>query len=620
MNRRSRILFGAIGPTQKAKVKGRSTLLFSSSDLQNLSCLETDLLIVYFRDPTNGTGNQNYWISTEKTAGIFWFGEIFDCPEFKNRQTIEEMAQSLCQSYLRHGPDFLKHINGAYVLIAWGNANKSIILARDQIGIESLYVYQNEDGVVFGSKTDLLTNFMGEKKIDSSAFLKYLTFCYNPGEQTFFQGIRRIRPAHCLIWQDSKINIRPYWYLDFDNQHNTSEREIGNQIKGHLQSAVKIRLKHPEKTGAFLSGGLDSSSIVSLLRQGNSSPISTFSFRCQGESFDESHYAQMVSEACHTKHLLVDYQPEDVLKINEMVSLMDEPFCDVGINIATYLLAQSANGSVKDLFTGDGGDELFGGHPVYIADRTAALFRWIPWPFRQLILYWGRTLSDSEKKKNWKVKMKRFSESYQFPESLGTHRWRAYYTQTELKKLMNSEYGSFQSTNSIFNDIIQCNQNCSHNDSLNQSLCCDYQTVVQFYLRRMDMVRAFGMIPKFPMLDPNIVAYCARIPSSLKIHGMSDAKYIERIAVEPLLPYAVVHRKDKLGHSIPLKNWMRHHPRVKSFMLDVLSETQIKKRGYFNANQVHQMIQEHLSSQRNHSHRLWALMVFELWMEKHINV
>jgi asparagine synthase (glutamine-hydrolysing) len=618
MNRYSRILLGAVGPSQKAKLKEKIPDILSSGDFQKMHCLETKHAAFYYRNDEEQEGIHPFWISPEKTSGLFWFGEIYDYPGLGNVRDREEYAQSLFLEYRKKGPGFLKQINGAFVLIVWEDARASVLLARDQIGIEQLFVQQAQDGFFFGSNLDLLSGLTSSPPIEPSAFLKYLTFCYNPGEQTFYKGIHRIRPAHSLSWKSGDIKIEPYWHLDFNEKLNASETEIGARIREHLQTAVKIRPRRSGKTGAFLSGGLDSSSIVSLLRKQSPDRIATFSFRCKGESFDESHYAQMVADEFNTEHRLIDYRPEDVLKIEEIVSLMDEPFCDVGINIATYLLAQSAGGTVRDLFTGDGGDELFAGHPVYVADKTARLFRWIPWPFKQLLFFWGRRLPDSEKKKDWKVKVKRFSESYSYPKELGTHRWRAYYTSSGLEKLLAPGFGYSELAGSAFEDAIRYNRECSQSDALSRSLCSDYQTVVQFYLRRLDLVRPFGMTPRLPMLDPNVVSYCAGIPSELKIRGFGDTKYIERTAVEPLLPEAVAHRKDKLGHSIPMKNWMRNHPKVKDFMLDVLSESRIKNRGYFQPDRVRLMIEEHLSSRRNHSHRLWALMVLELWMEKHL--
>jgi asparagine synthase (glutamine-hydrolysing) len=395
-----------------------------------------------------------------------------------------------------------------------------------------------------------------------------------------------------------------------------NEVTIGAEIRRRLTSAVKGRIGGRTRTGAFLSGGLDSSTVVSLLRNEKEN-IQTFSFRCRGESFDESAYATIVSEAFGTRHEIVEYGPEEVVQAAEMVSLMDEPFCDVGINVATYLLSKAAAGRVDEVFTGDGGDELFGGHPVYLADRAARMMGLIPRLFRDAAFALGRTLPDSDRKKDWRVKIKRFSRSYAFPPALGTHRWRVYYLDEELGRLVAPEFLDGIDSNRMYDDVIGYNEEGSGGDPLDRSLYSDYQTVVQFYLRRMHMARAMGLSPKFPMLDAGIVAYCARIPSRWKIRRLSDTKYIERIAVEPLLPSEVVHRKDKLGHSIPLKNWMREHAEVQTFINDTLSMSSFRSMGLVQPGSVERMQEDHLTRRENHSHRLWALVILALWLEKH---
>ena len=156
-------------------------------------------------------------------------------------------------------------------------------------------------------------------------------------------------------------------------------------------------------------------------------------------------------------------------------------------------------------------------------------------------------------------------------------------------------------------------------DHMSHSLYSDYNTVMDFYLRRNDINRSFGVETRYPMLDHELVEYCARIPMSLKIRGWFDTKYIFRKSMEPVLPHKIVHREDKLGHSIPLKNWLRDKPQVKEFILDHLSEETIRKRGYFNVSYINRMINEHMSMKRNNSHRLWTLAVLEMWMRKHID-
>jgi asparagine synthase (glutamine-hydrolysing) len=233
------------------------------------------------------------------------------------------------------------------------------------------------------------------------------------------------------------------------------------------------------------------------------------------------------------------------------------------------------------------------------------------------LFFLGKKLKDSEKKKDWRVKVKRFSASWAFPEALGTHRWRAYYLPSELKRLLVQDLWEAGFEERPFEDILQFNREGANADPLARSLYCDYFTAVHFYLRRMGLVRSFGIRPKLPFLDPSLVEFCATIPSRFKFKGMSGVKHIEKLAVEPLLPYEIVHRKDKLGHSIPLKNWMRDDRGVREFMRDLLSEETIRRRGLFQPERIQAMIREHLEHRENHAHRLWALMVLELWTAKH---
>jgi asparagine synthase (glutamine-hydrolysing) len=191
-----------------------------------------------------------------------------------------------------------------------------------------------------------------------------------------------------------------------------------------------------------------------------------------------------------------------------------------------------------------------------------------------------------------------------------------YYNAAELSRLIVPELWKQCRPDTLFEDAIRFNRDGASFDPLSRSLYSDYKTVVQYYLRRMGLAASQGMKPKFPMLDADVASYCAAIPSRYKIRGMSDTKYIERIAVEPLLPHEIVFRKDKLGHSIPLKNWLRDHEKVRGFMMDRLSKKRIESRGLFRPAFIQTMIEQHLSRRCNHSHRLWALMILDMWLEK----
>ena len=612
------MLLGVVGKSLVAGMKDHLTDRIGRHTWRSTAKIDMAGALILCDDVSSSgfAGGSGYWMSDSRKQGLFVEGEIFNLDDIESLAQRKIGGEGLWQLYKQRGPEFLELLNGDFVLALWNEEEQLFLLGRDKIGVREVFVHQREGGIVFGSHLREMVKFMGiPPEPDIQALMKYLTFCYNPGIDTFFNSIRRLRPAHFLRWKNGVSSEKQYWQIKFETGEERPEASWGEEIRERLTSAVKRRMGEDGNTGAFLSGGLDSSSVVSLLHREGAGKISTFSFRCKGESFDESPYAKIVADACDTEHTLVDYSPEDVISTREMTALMDEPFCDVGINVGTYRLAKAAEGKVVDLFTGDGGDELFAGHPVYVADRFAGLFGWIPRPVLAPFFWAGRQLKDSEKKKDWKVKIKRFSESYSYPKVLGTHRWRVYYHPRDLKSLISSDLWLETASRTIFEDVMGINEEAVGKDVLSRSLYSDYQTVVQFYLRRMDLARRLGLRPKLPMLDPDLVVFCAMIPSRLKIRGFSETKYIEKIAVEPLLPREVVHRTDKLGHSVPLKNWMRDNSTVKEFIFDLLSEETVGRRGYFDPDCVQTMIKEHMNKTKNHSHRLWALVVLELWLQ-----
>jgi len=554
------------------------------------------------------------FVTPSKDSAVMVRGEIFNLEALGCNNELH-CAEAVWNLYQTHGDQLFNLLNGAFVLVIWNSQLKELRIIRDKLGILQCFYGTSDKGIIFSSNPAAVQQAISSSKtVDITALIQYLLYCYNPGIPSLYAGVDRLPPAHRLHWNPGTVFTHKYWDVRFEPDHSRSVEEWGDVIRGALDEAVRIR-RESRRTGAFLSGGLDSSTVVSFLHRQGVEALSAFSFRCRGESFDESHYAKIVADAVHANHQVIEYTAEDILKAGSMVALMDEPFSDVGINIATYLLSKAAERKTELLFTGDGGDELFAGHPVYMADKMGALFRWIPLPIRNSFFALGRRLPDSEQKKDWKVKLKRFSESYMYPHSLGTQRWRIYYQKETLADLLHPDFLHAVPADRIFDPMIRFNRETNGPDALSRSLHADYQTVVQFYLRRMEMPRYFGLSPRFPMLDPDVVQLCARIPSNLKIRGWGDTKYIEKAVVNPLLPYEIVHRKDKLGHSIPLKNWIRDHEGTKAFMLDLISGSMLKKRGLFNPEFIQKMWDEHQNRIRNHSHRLWALAVLELWIQ-----
>ena len=527
-------------------------------------------------------------------------------------------ARVIGHLYREHGEACIQRLRGKFAFALYDRKNHIVMLGRDRLGIESLCYFEDEEKILFGTSLSPIAGYPGfEKRLNHGAVQQFLQSCYNPTTDTFYHGIQKLRTGYLLIHRNGSSTIKRYWKLSFAVQSEADESKITEMLLDAMRESVRIRTDTTRACGVFVSGGLDSSTVLALTREASEEPLHTFSYRCRGESFDESPYAQMVSRYYHTIHSLIEYPADEVLSIQKMVDVMDEPFCDVGINIATDILGRTARRKAAYVMTGDGGDELFGGHPIYLADGVGRLMDRMPGLIKNPLFWMGLRLKDSDKKKDFWVKWKRFSQSMAFPQSLLSHRWRMYYTPDELADLIDADRAEAFDLSHPFADLLEFNSEADGEEFLDRSLYSDYQTVVGFYLRRMDLIRRYSIESRFPMLDHRLVEFCATIPSDLKIRKGSDAKYILKQTIKDILPHEIVFRKDKLGHSIPLKNWMRDNDRVKAMMMDLLSEDSLKKRGLFRAAAVSRFIDEHLAKRWNHSHRLWALMVLELWFRAH---
>jgi asparagine synthase (glutamine-hydrolysing) len=561
----------------------------------------------------------------ERLVGA-WMGNIYnraalaDEIDFRGAEGREGDGQLFLHLYDRFGESCLEKINGKFAFVLFDTARQRFLLGRDRFGMESLYYTVTPEYLAFASTISGIMRLTDrEKEINSSAVGKFLLFNYNPGLATFFTDVNRLPAAHFLRIENDEVDLKRYWQLEFQPVA-ASEEETAEQLLAHLRQAVALRVDENQPPGVFLSGGMDSSTVVALGAEKSQQQVNTFSYRCRAISFDESEYARAMAEFTRSKHHECEYGSDDILLMPEIVRGMNEPFCDVGINIATYLLGKNASTSTsRYVLTGDGGDELFAGHPVYEADKMARFVDTVPRPLLLPLLKVFSALPDSDQKKNLSVKLKRFAESLAYPRELLSHRWRIYYTDKEFARLTRGKFFQGQDWSELLADILRTNQESNAPDLLSRCLYSDYQTAVDFYLRRNDLNRRLGIETRFPLLDHELVEFCAAMPSNLKIKGWFDTKYIFKKTMEGVLPHNIIYRKDKLGHSIPLKNWIRDDPRVREMILDHVSPAVVARRGLFDPDEIAALTNDHLAKRRNNSHRLWALAVLEMWMHHFID-
>jgi len=412
--------------------------------------------------------------------------------------------------------------------------------------------------------------------------------------------------------KNGKISIKKYWQLEI-NEQNATEDELCEQLVELLQDAVKIRLMSDVPLGAFLSGGIDSSSIVALMSRVMDRPVKTFSVGFKEASYNESEYARTVAEFYGTEHHEFILEANALELTEKLFGILDEPFGDFSI-FPTYLVSKMARQHVTVSLSGDGGDELFAGYDTYIANRMANAYAHVPrFLHKGIVAPLLNMIPPTAKKKGLINRAKRFSEGLRLPDDLAHTRWMIFLQAAEKQKLYSADMLSSLNNFDSYGFIRNYFKEAKTEDSLNQQSYVDIKSyLVDDILVKVDrMSMATSLEARVPFLDHRVVEFSATVPSYLKLQRKTT-KYLLKKAMADYLPPDILTRS-KEGFSIPIKNWIKHD--LKDLMMEVLSPGKIKREGFFESTFVEQLKNEHLSGKENHSHRLWAMMVFGIWQD-----
>ncbi|MBN2010331.1 asparagine synthase (glutamine-hydrolyzing) [candidate division KSB1 bacterium] len=553
---------------------------------------------------------------------IVFNGEIYNYQEI--RRDLEKKGhifktktdtEAIIHAYEEYGEDCPQRLNGMFAFAIWDKTKQLLFIARDRLGIKPLYYFFDHKRFVFGSELKSILQF-GEipRRVDLQALDNFLTFEYIPAPLSIFQDIKKLPAGYSLTLRNNDIKVRNFWDVNFDI-NGATETTAKQDIRELLQDAVKIRLMSDVPLGAFLSGGIDSSSIVALMANVMKEPVKTFSIGFEDSSYNELEYARLIAKRYKTDHKEFIIKPNAVELTEQLIGFLDEPFGDFSI-FPTYLVSKMARDYVTVVLSGDGGDELFAGYDTYIADKLYGRYKKIP-PFvrQQLMNRVLESIPPTSKKKGLVNRAKRFVEGTKLPEDLRHTRWMIFMQEAEKESLYTTDMQSgivekdpYKFIRHYFSNVSYCKQ-----DQTSQQLYVDIKTyLVDDILVKVDrMSMATSLEARVPFLDYRFVEMAARIPSHMKIRGR-QTKYILKKAMEDLLPHDILYR-GKEGFSIPIKNWLKED--LKPMMTDTLASEKIKREGFFDPAYVDSLMKEHVRGTHNHSHRLWALMVFGKWYD-----
>jgi asparagine synthase (glutamine-hydrolysing) len=589
----------------------------------------------YFIDKSVGIGMRRLSIidlesghqpihNEDESLWIVFNGEIYNYKmlrphlEQNGHQFLTESdTEVILHLYEDMGMDCVSRLNGMFAFAIWDSKKKRLFLARDRIGVKPLHYAEIKEGLVFGSEIkSILQDQRVPRKVNSHALREYLGFEYIPGSETMFQGIFKLLPGHILTFDHQGLSIRPYWDLNYPvNRSNQPLDVITNNLYDRLKKSIEMRMISDVPLGAFLSGGIDSSSIVGIMSEISDQPIQTFSIGFDDKSYNELSYARKVADLFNTEHHEKIITPDVVNLVHTIIQYLDEPLADVSV-FPTYLVSQLAASKVKVALSGDGGDEIFAGYDWYKASKADAYYHRLPCTLRNSIGYVANAVPPSKKKKGLVNEIKRFVEGANNPDDLYHIRWQYFITDSERKSLVSDEHQKSDlqvGPSGLINFYYTQN---SAPDRLSREQYVDLKMYLpDDILVKVDrMSMANSLEARVPFLDYTFVEFAATIPSDLKLRGLVS-KYILKKSMGKLLPHEILYRK-KQGFSIPMKNWLKDE--LQGLMSELLSPGRIREDGFFNEDYTKKIIQQHIEGKRNNAHQIWSLMLFNLWYEKYI--
>jgi len=514
-------------------------------------------------------------------------------------------TEVIIQMYREFGEKCLDYFVGMFAFALWDAKEQKLFLVRDRLGVKPLYYLSTPDGILFGSEVKSILEAAPKRPVVQLQALDcFMSFGYVPGERSLFEGVLKLSAGHYMIVSNGKPIVRRYWDLVFSEEADRGEAYYVEKLREILLDASRIRLRSDVPLGVFLSGGLDSSSVVALLARELNEPIKTFSVAYdKGGDFDETHYSRIVARKFHTDHHEFYVDPAEFRDfIPKFVWFMDEPVTEAAA-ISLYFIAKLARDYVTVVLSGEGADEMFAGYPIYHYMKVLDNYRRLPQMLREGILNPLLSRIGGDKVK----KYLQLSENPLHERYTGVSLYEAPVKQQLYTQSFKSELNGFNSL-----DVIAPHyKNSEHWDPLNRMLYLDIKTwLVDDILIKADrMSMAPSLELRSPFLDHRIAEFAASLPVKYKLNGRTG-KYILKKSMEGILPPEIIYRKKK-GFPTPLETMFKHE--LNEYAVELLTERRTIDRGYFDPGFVARILDEHTRGARAHHKIIWQLIVLEEW-------
>ncbi len=551
---------------------------------------------------------------------IAYNGEVYNFRELRaelatkgHRFATHTDTEVIVHLYEEMGPDCVDRLRGMFALAIWDEPRRRLLLARDRIGIKPLYVHSDGRRLVFGSEIKaILAAPAVPREINPQALLDYLTLYYVPAPKSMFRGIEKLPAGHVLLFENGAIRTRQYWDLAFDASLEEDEASLRRRFWQHLSDAVEMRLVADVPLGAFLSGGVDSSSVVAAMAERSDRPVVTNSIGFQEERFNELPHADRIAKRFETEHHRYIVQPDAVDVVERLTHHYDEPFADHSA-VPTYYVSKMARQNVTVALSGDGGDENMAGYRRYRdLARQRRIRSLVPSPLQRFLFAPLARLYPSP---DWLPWFLRFRSKLALLSPMSPERAHfesmAFEQGTTTRRLLSADARSAVGDYDSFTVFEHHYRSAPDADPLTRSLYVDIKTyLVDDILCKVDRASmAVSLEVRVPILDHVFMEFMARIPATLKLrHG--QGKYLFKETVRPKVGADIVDRP-KMGFSMPLAAWFRGP--LRAMFEDTVLVGSSRVRDWIDTTEVRRLWNRHQAHGRWLESQLWALLMLERW-------
>lgn len=556
------------------------------------------------------------------TIWIVFNGEIYNFQELRaelegrgHRFATNSDTEAIVHLYEEMGEACVTRLNGMFAFAIWDTRHQRLVLARDRLGQKPLHYALTNDSLLFASELrSILEEPTFERRVNLLALHQYLKLWYVPNPLTMFEGIKKLPPAHVLVYENGQERLERYWDLDYAHKLSLSDGEWAEQVLAILEDAVRIRLISDVPLGAFLSGGIDSSLIVALMSKYSNQPVKTFSIGFDDDDYNELPYARQVAQYLNTEHEDAIVRPDAADVLPKLIWHYGEPFGDESC-IPSYYVSQLTRQHVTVALSGDGGDESFGGYPRiphHLAFSPANALRGLLVGEVKDVLKSQSPLTSALNPTRWRDFWQELSyrtKEIMDPMDRYTHNWIVWKNGARQPFTTMAQAAiAGQRVLSPFETVWQRTQSW---DPMDRLFYLDMMTYLPDDLQvKMDIASmATSLEVRAPFLDYRLVELAASMPVRLKM-DQARTKILLRQIAEPMLPPEIGAR-GKMGFSMPIHRWLAGD--LKPMVEDLLLDTTARQRGFFQPNVVQNLISDHAAGTHDYSRNIWLMLGFELW-------